>query len=158
MPADPEGDSQMVSSPETSDNDITTPRDRTIAGNIHSPPDSQHRSMPTSASGSSIANSNGKRPIQTISNGNDDVEELAAMANGKARQDAPAKTHQLSGYSWNRAEDEPGYAWTNKKAQDEYARAWEGVQHKDAMVKNRYGDPFEAVEREQAILASLKQQ
>lgn len=78
MPADPEGDSQMVSSPEASDNDANTPKDRTISTNIHSPPDSQQREsragMPASASGSSIANSNGKRPIQTISNGNDDVE------------------------------------------------------------------------------------
>lgn len=78
MPADPEGDSQMVSSPEASDNDANTPKDRIIATNVHSPPDSQQREsragMPTSASGSSIANSNGKRPIQTISNGNDDVE------------------------------------------------------------------------------------
>lgn len=95
------------------------------------------------------------------------------MANGKARQDQPSKTHQVSGYSWIRAEDEPGYQWSNKKAQDEYTRAWETLQHKDAMVKSecqwlwdmdirltatdRYGDPFEAVEREQAILASLKQ-
>lgn len=78
MPADPEGDSQMLSSPEESDNDLNTPKDRTIASSIQSPPDSQHRGesrgMPTSASGASIANSNGKRPIQTISNGNDDVE------------------------------------------------------------------------------------
>lgn len=69
----------MVSSPEeASDTDANTPKDRTIATNIHSPPDSQQREsragMPTSASGSSIANSNGKRPIQTISNGNDDGE------------------------------------------------------------------------------------
>lgn len=58
------------------------------------------------------------------------------MANGKARQDVPAKTHQQGGYSWSRAEDEPGYSWTNKKAQDEYTRAWEGLQHKDSMVKS----------------------
>lgn len=61
---------RMISSPEDSDTDnVKTP---SIAANIQSPPDS--RGMPTSASGSSIANSNGKRPIQTISNGNDDVE------------------------------------------------------------------------------------
>lgn len=61
------------------------------------------------------------------------------MANGKARQDTPAKSHQQGGYSWSRAEDEPGYSWMNKKAQDEYTRAWEGLQHKDVMVKSEWG-------------------
>lgn len=61
-------------------------------------------------------------------------------ANGKARSDAPYKTHESSGYTYNRAEDEPGYGWLNKKAQDEFARAWEGLQHKDSMIKSTVPD------------------
>ncbi|CAK4031568.1 Hypothetical predicted protein [Lecanosticta acicola] len=146
---------RMITSP--SESEVETPLENP-SSSILSPPDSQHRerTMPTSASGSSIANSNGKRPIQTISNGNDDVEELAAMANGKARQEMPTKTHAASGYTWIRAEDEPGYSWRNKNALDEATRAWDSMQHRDRMVKNKYGDPFEAYEKEQAIAASLK--
>lgn len=117
-----DNDSRMSSPDDSDENDISTPQAQITNTSILSPPDSQHRetrTMPASASGSSIANSNGKRPIQTISNGNDDMDELAAMANGKARQDLPVKTHQSSGYQWQRAEDEPGYAWLNKKAVDE---------------------------------------
>ena len=99
--------------------------------------------MPTSASGAAIANANGKRPINTISNGTDDTEELIAMqtgangagAAGKARQEFPTKTHERSGYQWNRAEDEPGHAWMNKKALDEYHRAADALVHKDSVVK-----------------------
>lgn len=61
--------------------------------------------------------------------------ELQAMANGKARADLVVKTHP-SGYQFSRVEDEPGYAWLNKKAQDEYQRAWDQLSHKDAMVKS----------------------
>lgn len=68
-------DKMDLSSPESSGENITTPKDHlTAPASVLSPPDSQQRNMPTSASGSSLANSNGKRPIQTISNGNDDVE------------------------------------------------------------------------------------
>lgn len=49
------------------------------------------------------------------------MDELAAMANGKARQDMPVRTHQASGFQWQRAEDEPGYGWLNKKAVDEFS-------------------------------------
>ncbi|KAF7187315.1 hypothetical protein HII31_11403 [Pseudocercospora fuligena] len=154
---------QMLSSTENSDEETTTPINQTAnTAQVLSPPDSQHRetrsntNMPTSASGSSIANSNGKRPLQTISNGADDMEELQAMANGKARADQMVKTHP-SGYQFSRVEDEPGYVWLNKKAQDEYQRAWDQLSHKDVMVKNRFGDTFEMVEKERAIAASLKQ-
>jgi hypothetical protein len=64
------------------------------------------------------------------------IVELAAMANSKARQEFPTKTHKESGYSWSRAEDEPGYTWMNKKAHDEYGRAWDSMVHKDHMVRS----------------------
>ena len=142
MSADHDGDSQMVSSPEDSDIEHTqTPHNQIPPqASILSPPDSQHQSaMPTSASGSVMANANGKRPINTISNGADDAEELAAMhANGKPKQEFPPRKHERSGYMWSRAEDEPGYAWMNKKAQDEGQRAWDSLAHKEYMVKGEW--------------------
>ncbi|KJY01554.1 hypothetical protein TI39_contig287g00026 [Zymoseptoria brevis] len=137
---------------EDSSDSGTTPKDLTSPA--ISPPDSQ----PRNASGSSIANSNGKRPIQTIMNGMDDQEELAAMVNSKARQEFPTRTHKETGYSWSRAEDEPGHTWTNKKAHDEYNRAWDNMVHKDNAIRNKYGDPFKLVENERATAASLQQQ
>lgn len=86
--------------------------------------------MPTAASGAYIANSNGKRPHGALTNGaeEDEVENMPNV--GK-----PVKTHHGSGYRWARAEDEPGYSWSNKKAFDEMNKAWEGLVHKDAGVK-----------------------
>jgi hypothetical protein len=98
--------------------------------------------MPTSATGAAIANANGKRPLNTISNGADETDEVLAMqASGSAagkvavRAEFPTKTHERSGYQWNREEDTPGYAWMNKKALDEYHRAVDGMVHKDHMVR-----------------------
>ena len=142
MSADNDGDSQMVSSGEDSDPEVNrdqTPAGQTTSSSFLSPPDSQSRSaMPTAAPGSTLANANGKRPLNTISNGADDVEELVAMANGKARQDFPVRTHQASGYSWSRADEEPGYHWMNKKAVDEYHRAVDSMVHRDSMVKGMF--------------------
>jgi len=133
--------------------------------------------MPTSASGANLANSNGKRPHGSLSNGADDDEAVETMPNA-GRSNAPTQTHASSGYRWTRAEDEPGYAWTNKKAFDEMGRAWDVLAHRDVVVKGmtlrmlyvgiegcladicydtgRYGDPLEVAEREAALLASLK--
>lgn len=187
MSADQDGDSQMISSPSSSDQEGTTRILTPAQPTALSPPDSQHRSaMPTSASGSAIANANGKRPLNTISNGADDADEILAMqigANGAGigkgvtKQEFPTKTHERSGYQWNRAEDEPGYAWLNKKALDEYHRAFDSLVHKESMVRGwsieltlevgervangaagRYGDPFEAADKERAMINSLKQQ
>lgn len=152
----------MISSPEdSSDTEITTPVNQTAnaAAPVPSPPDSQRQPMPTVPSGASIANSNGKRPLQTISNGADDTEGVTelrlacaalgvyedmrlmgtaemANANGKSKAEAFFKTHASSGYTYSRPEDEPGYAWLNKKTQDEITRALEGLQHKDCMLQS----------------------
>jgi hypothetical protein len=90
--------------------------------------------MPTSASGAHLANSNGKRPHGSLSNGADEDEAVETMPNA-GRSNAPAQTHASSGYRWTRAEDEPGYSWTNKKAFDEMGRAWEVLAHRDVVVK-----------------------
>ena len=148
MSADNDSDSQMLSSPSSSDLEGQSRTDPPQTS-ILSPPDSQHRSaMPTSATGSAIANANGKRPINTISNGADETDDMQAAGSalgssggsgaGKARAEFATKTHQQSGYQWNRAEDEPGYAWLNKKALDEYHRAFDGLVHRDYMVKGTF--------------------
>lgn len=131
----------MASSPSISDeeSDRFTPATQTTNPAILSPPDSQHRdthAMPTSAPGVAGANANGKRPIQTISNGADELAAMTGVGVTKVRQDFPPKTHQLSGYTWSRVEEEPGYAWTNKKAVDEMHRAWDQLLHRDYMVKS----------------------
>lgn len=134
--------------------------------------------MPTAASGTHLANSNGKRPHGALLNGAEETEAVETMPN-TGRTNVPTQTHAGSGYRWSRAEDEPGYAWTNKKALDEMGRAWDALAHKDIAVKGkryrlrgcgqqdskayrrdnigRYGDPLEVAEREPALLASLKQ-
>lgn len=134
--------------------------------------------MPTAASGTHLANSNGKRPHGALLNGAEEAEAVETMPN-TGRTNVPTQTHPSSGYRWSRTEDEPGYAWTNKKALDEMGRAWDALAHKDIAVKGkldresdcvqqdsqadrcdilgRYGDPLEVAEREPALLESLKQ-
>ncbi|EMD00949.1 hypothetical protein BAUCODRAFT_62368 [Baudoinia panamericana UAMH 10762] len=162
-------DSRMADSPEASDvEEVETPAGQMMSSSsVLSPPDSQHSqqgnssssfvNMPTSASGVAGANANGKRPITTISNGADDDILDGGMAVKPKGPDFPPRTHQPSGYTWSRVEDEPGYAWLNKKAMDERNRAVDALVHREQVVMNRYGDPFEAAEREQALLNSLKQ-
>ncbi|KAL2353880.1 hypothetical protein BJ546DRAFT_979304 [Cryomyces antarcticus] len=52
-----------------------------------------------------------------------------------------------NGYTWNRVEDAPGYAWKNRRAMEEAERAWATITHKDRMIKNKYGNPFEGTNR-----------
>lgn len=171
--ADNDGDSRMASSPSTSSPEETptleTPHLQTAdptAAPLSTPPDSQHRashhpnptSMPTSAPGVAGANANGKRPINTISNGDEggvggEVVDLTGTAagssgvsegmlagnDGKGKgQDFQPQIHAATGYTWSRWEEEPGYAWGNKKAVDESQRAWEGMVHREGMVKSEY--------------------
>jgi hypothetical protein len=141
--ADYEGDSQMTSPSDSEDPstpntaNLATSHPASSASAVLSPPDSQHRNT-------AMANANGKRPLNTISNGPDDEEDIQTLfsqtnqAPTKHRADFPPKTHAGSGYTWNRAEDEPGYAWLNKKAMDEFHRAWDGMVHRESMVKGEY--------------------
>ncbi|KAK5152545.1 hypothetical protein LTR04_006419 [Oleoguttula sp. CCFEE 6159] len=63
-----------------------------------------------------------------------------------------------NGYTWNRVEDAPGYAWKNRRAMEEAERAWATITHKDRMIKSgkgvkanadadKYGNPFEGTNR-----------
>jgi len=133
--ADNDGDSHMDSPPDLSDTEENEP-----LNSLLSPPESQSQTQ-TLTSTSTMSNSNGKRPLNTISNGTDTL--LSGETRSKTRstpaqaQDFPPRTHAASGYTWSRHEDEPGYAWSNKKALDERQRAWEGLVHKELMVRSK---------------------
>jgi hypothetical protein len=102
-----------------------------------SPAESQSQTlpnMPTVASGTHMANSNGKRPHGALQNGVEEDEAVETLPNA-GRSNLLVQTHASSGYKWSRAEDEPGYAWSNKKAQDEMNRAMDSLAHKDIAVK-----------------------
>lgn len=112
--------------------------------------------MPAVASSASGANANGKRPISSIDATGEGLASAsanaldlgdAAVAAGPAAElagsagarpaDTPrgsVKTHGPSGYTWVKLEDEPGYAWRNKKAQEEYNRTWDAMVDKDRTV------------------------
>jgi hypothetical protein len=81
-----------------------------------------------------MANSNGKRPHGALQNGAEEDEAVETLPNA-GRPNLPVQTHASSGYRWTRAEDEPGYAWLNKKAADEMNRAVDSLAHKDIAVK-----------------------
>lgn len=84
-----------------------------------------------------MSNANGKRPLVDISNGPEDENGLPGNGDGqqKPRQEFPTKTHAGSGYTWNSAEAEPGWVWSNKKAVEEANRAFEGLVHREFMVR-----------------------
>lgn len=145
MSADADTDSQMLSDTSSTPSSTgpstppTTTQQQAASGHPSSsiadlsPPDSQHRS-------SKMANANGKRPLTDISNGPDDDDAMAGKGEGqqKQRQEFPTKTHAASGYTWNSAEGEPGWAWGNKKAVDEANRAFDSLLHRDSMVRGEF--------------------
>lgn len=106
-----------------------------------SPPNSQGPSnmgaredlFATFAGSPSTLNANGKRVHPTTAAG---MPASAAVGTGQY-------VHKASGYTWDKPEDEPGYAWLNKRMQEEYARAMEQIVDKGAMIKTKYGDPLD---------------
>ncbi|KAI9722755.1 MAG: hypothetical protein M1828_004451 [Chrysothrix sp. TS-e1954] len=60
--------------------------------------------------------------------------EAAKMSNGHEMVD------EKTGYTWTKEEDAPGYAWKNRKAQDEANRAWGQIVQKEEMIGRRFGD------------------
>ncbi|KAF2771798.1 hypothetical protein EJ03DRAFT_325440 [Teratosphaeria nubilosa] len=172
--ADNDGDSRMDSTPDASDNELATPTGEQVPANpadsLLSPADSQSRpktssavqantSMPVQGVG---ANANGKRPINTISNGAEDDETEVVGESSKMKGEAnakehPPRTHEKSGYTWTKWEDAPGHSWSSRKAIDEFNRAMDGLVQKESVILNHYGDPFEMADKEKAIMNSLKQ-
>ena len=105
-----------------------------------SPPNSQGVPLPETAATAVQrgANANGKRPLSTLDSNGDNLSVLAGQKAGAPTttsiETSQVKTHEGSGYSWTRAEDEPGWSWMNKRAQDDANRAWESLVMKDRRV------------------------
>ncbi|KAL1306859.1 hypothetical protein AAFC00_005511 [Neodothiora populina] len=160
---------------EAIDRPSTPPTQRLLPSEL-SPPDSQGgvslhsdpvaSAMPTVALAASGANANGKRPRDLLDTSTEESS-MTIQANGVRTDVAgsdqtpastlahslPPKVHAASGYSYTCPEDAPGYAWQNRKAQEEAGRSWEqGVVNKDRTVGTRYGDPFEMADREAAMM------
>ncbi|KAK8167093.1 hypothetical protein IWX90DRAFT_415426 [Phyllosticta citrichinensis] len=94
----------------------------------------------------SLDGGKGKAPLD-VNNGGASSSSAAAgelgdaAANG-AKVVAPS-VHAASGYRWEREADAPGWAWKNKKSQEDWYKAEESFVERDRMVKARYGDPLE---------------
>lgn len=128
----------------------TTPLQQIVPSHLTelSPPNSQGAPFATTAfsdaaTATSGANANGKRPLSTLDGVGDSGtgKSVSYALPGEAQAQAQAsagpvevKTHDLSGYSWTKAEDEPGWCWKNKKAVDEANRAWDGLVLKDKRI------------------------
>lgn len=136
----------MHSSPEASDNELfpdadnpITPLNQITEPSALSPPDSQggvslQQAMPVAEAGHPIANSNGKRPLQSI----DGTEMSNGTGVARAPGSAPGRTDRNSGYTWYKPEDEPGYAWMNKKAMDEANRAYDSLVDREKTIGSKF--------------------
>jgi hypothetical protein len=87
--------------------------------------------MPTAAPSVSGANMNGKRPISSIEQSQELLGAAASVMPTDAQSAAVA-------YQWTNPEDAPGYAWRNKKAQDEYNRAYESLVDKNRKIGSMF--------------------
>jgi len=95
-----------------------------------SPPSSQGVPLASPVYG---ANANGKRPLSTL-DVNGDAPPSLRSAQVAAPEPAEVQTHQSSGYTWTKQEDEPGWAWKSKRAVDEANRAQDSLIMKDLRI------------------------
>ncbi|KAI5275676.1 hypothetical protein E4T47_01378 [Aureobasidium subglaciale] len=158
-PFDHDGDSLMQSGNSSPKPSTPHAQIRSIAISDLSPPNSQGGplplDMPTVAPSASGANMNGKRPISSI----DPSQDLNGGVSLSAHipTDAQVRANAATIYQYTKPEDAPGYAWKNKKAQDEFNRAWESLVDKNRVIGNRYGDPFAMADRELSMMNSRQQ-
>ena len=129
---DNDGDSQMQSDSAKA----TTPLPTSVAE--ISPPSSQGVPLsysPTAAISVAGANANGKRPLShSEANG----EAPPALRSGQTKEMAgQVKTHAQSGYTWSKAEDEPGHSWNSRRAVEDANRAWDGVLMKEMRIGSK---------------------
>ena len=139
-----------------------------------SPPSSQGVPLASPTNGSHGANANGKRPLSTL-DVNGDAYPPSRSTVPTTSEPGVVHTHEASGYKWTKQEDEPGWAWKNKKALDEYHRAYDTLVMKDLKIggelilarsqgclrlttADRYGDPFAMADEELATMRSQTQQ
>jgi hypothetical protein len=108
---------------------------RSIAISDLSPPNSQGVplpiDMPTVAPSASGANMNGKRPISSIDHSQ---ESLGGGVSLSAAIPTDASIRATTTYHYTQPEDAPGYAWKNKKAQDDFNRAWDSLVDKNRRI------------------------
>jgi hypothetical protein len=107
---------------------------RSIAISDLSPPNSQGVplpvDMPTVTPSASGANMNGKRPISSI----DHSQESQGGVSLTAAIPTDASIRASTSYQYTQPEDAPGYAWKNKKAQDDFSRAWDSLVDKNRRI------------------------
>ena len=139
---DNDGDSLMQSGTSSPKPSTPSAQIRSVAISDLSPPDSQGvplTNMPSVAPSASGANVNGKRPISSIDPAQDS--QRATSLSASIPTNAQIKTHSATGYSWHKPDDEPGHSWKNKKAQDEYSRAWDSLVDKNRRIGSQSTAP-----------------
>ncbi|KAI4742872.1 hypothetical protein E4T50_06739 [Aureobasidium sp. EXF-12298] len=156
-PFDNDGDSLMQSGNSSPKPSTPNAQIRSIAISDLSPPNSQGVplpvDMPTVAPSTSGANMNGKRPISSI----DHSQESQGGVSLTAAVPTDASIRASTSYQYTQPEDAPGYAWKNKKAQDDFGRAWDSLVDKNRKIGNKYGDPFAMADRELAMINGRQQ-
>ncbi|KAE8146067.1 hypothetical protein BDV25DRAFT_163254 [Aspergillus avenaceus] len=130
MTTDPDGDSQMASSPESSH---MQPDDSPVGSRTPT------NTLPSLFPGTSELSPPGSQP-QSISA---DVSAIAGLGNPTTSDEtatAPSQQQQA-----------PGASWMNKRAEEEYARAMEYVVDQDWNT-DEFGDPFDDRDMEEKLL------
>lgn len=147
----------------------STPAANTIKTADLSPPNSQGAPVLGGPVDATTINANGKRVYYTANSGAAlsldggkgktpldlrggastpaAARELGDAA-GNGANVVAASVHAASGYRWDREADAPGWAWKNKKSQEEWYKAEQSFVERDRMVKARYGDPLEGTRLE----------
>lgn len=111
-----------------------------------SPPDSREQSTSNirtispppnpNMAGNEELNANGKRSFEVATGS---PTSAGATSTSGSKGNKPKNKHH-AGYTWDKEEDAPGYAWSNEKAQNEAARALSQIFDLDLQIKGRYGD------------------
>ncbi|GAQ33957.1 hypothetical protein ABZX51_002998 [Aspergillus tubingensis] len=142
MATDPDGDSQMASSPESSHglsedshpgtrtptNKLTNPRPPPFGGSELSPPGSQTQTATLNTQGQMAFN-------QSL------IDSPLATQTTQQVQQQQQQAQQM---------DAPGAAWMNKRAEEEYQRAMEYVVDHDFNL-DEFGDPFDERDVEEKL-------
>ena len=131
---DQDGDSQMQSSHAEEMTSVNPATPSNVLASELSPPSSQGVPLVSPING---ANANGKRPLSTL-DVNGDAPPFVRSDWAPPTEPAIVHTHEASGYKWTRQEDEPGWAWKNKKALDEYHRAYDTLIMKDFKIGGEF--------------------
>ena len=99
-----------------------------------SPPNSQSRGAQATA-----GNARAQAALEIVG-GAGVLNGVGSATNLRSGGAGPVKVDESTGYQWIRPEDEPGYAWKNRKAQEEAVKALDQIVDKEKMVGARYGD------------------